>query len=163
MDKILCEKMYETYYMRVYSFIMTLAGNSSLAEEITQETFYRALLSERTDFRGESGEFTWLCAIARNLFVDESRRKKRFREMPEEMDSGKSLESAVSDREMSLQIHTILHRMEEPYREVFEMRVFGELSFREIGRIFGKTESWARVTFHRSKAKILERMGEKNE
>ena len=121
MDKILCEKMYETYYMRVYSFIMTLAGNSSLAEEITQETFYRALLSERTAFRGESGEFTWLCAIARNLFVDESRRKKRFREMPEEMDSGKSLESAVSDREMSLQIHTILHRMEEPYREVFKI------------------------------------------
>ncbi len=163
MDQILCEKLYETYFMRVYSFVMTLAGDSGLAEEITQDTFYRALLSERSAFRGESDEFTWLCSIAKNLFADEMRRKKRFSQMPADLDSGISLESAASDREMSFKIHTVLHNMEEPYREVFELRVFGELSFRQIGKIFGKTENWARVTFHRAKLKIQERMGGKDE
>ena len=60
-------------------------------------------------------------------------------------------------------IHKTLHSMEEPYREVFELRVFGELSFLQISQIFGKTESWARVTYHRARLKIQERLGEHNE
>ena len=68
MDKILCEKLYDTYYMRIYSFAMTLSGDSTLSEEIAQETFYRVLVAEKSFFRGESDEFTWLCSIARNLF-----------------------------------------------------------------------------------------------
>ena len=88
------------------------------------------------------------------------RKRKRFSEMAEEMDSGVNIEAALANRELSLKIHTILHKLEEPYREVFDLRVFGELSFKEIGQIFEKTENWARVTFHRARLKIQERMDE---
>ena len=73
-------------------------------------------------------------------------------------DTGKSLEQSSTDRDTSFRIHVALHALEEPYREVFELRVFGELSFREIGMIFGKTENWSRVTYHRARLKLQERM-----
>ena len=152
------EKIYETYYMKVFSYVMTLAGNRSDAEEITQETFFRAF-SRSKDFRGESDEVTWLCAIARNCFLDEKRRQSRNEPFPEELpETGDTLEQATADRDSSFRIHLALHHLEEPYREVFDLRVFGELSFREIGMIFSKTENWARVTYHRARLKLQERM-----
>ncbi|MBQ3802194.1 MAG: sigma-70 family RNA polymerase sigma factor [Oscillospiraceae bacterium] len=144
--------------MRVFSYAMTLAGERSQAEEITQETFFRAF-SKQSEFRGESDEVTWLCAIAKNYWLDEKRRGKRTEAMPEEMtDLGSGPEQAAVDRDSSFRIHMALHQLEEPYREVFELRVFGELSFREIGMIFSKTENWARVTYHRARLKLQERM-----
>ena len=152
------EKLYETCYMRVFSYAMTLAGERSQAEEITQETFFRAF-SKQSEFRGEADEVTWLCAIAKNYWLDEKRRGKRTEAMPEEMtDLGSGPEQAAVDRDSSFRIHMALHQLEEPYREVFELRVFGELSFREIGMIFSKTENWARVTYHRARLKLQERM-----
>ena len=152
------EKLYETCYMRVFSYAMTLAGERTQAEEITQETFFRAF-SKQSEFRGESDEVTWLCAIAKNYWLDEKRRGKRTEAMPEEMtDSGTGPEQAAVDRDSSFRIHMALHQLEEPYREVFELRVFGELSFREISMIFSKTENWARVTYHRARLKLQERM-----
>lgn len=152
------EKLYEAHYMRVFSFAMTLTRDQSLAEEITQETFFRAF-SKKSEYRKESDEVTWLCAIAKNLFFDEKRRQGKIGEIPEEIpDTGKSIEQAAADRDSSFRIHAALHVMEEPYREVFELRVFGELSFREVGLIFGKTENWARVTYHRARLKLQERM-----
>lgn len=152
------EKLYEAYYMRVFSYAMTLTGDRGEAEEITQETMFRAI-SNQNSFRGESDEVTWLCAIARNFYLDEKKRQGRHTAFPEEMaETGDGLEQKVADRDSSFRIHLALHALEEPYREVFELRVFGELSFREIGTIFGKTENWARVTYHRSKLKLRERM-----
>ena len=153
-------KMYEACYMRVFSYVMTLAKDRSLAEELTQETFYRAFTRSR-DFRGESDEVTWLCAIAKNLFADEKRRQTRLEEIPEEIpEQGKSFAKSMEDKDASFRIHMALHGLEEPYREVFELRVFGELSFRDIGAIFQKTENWARVTYHRARIKLQERMDE---
>ena len=160
-------RMYENCYMRVFSYAMTLAKDRSLAEELTQETFYRAFTKHR-DFRGESDETTWLCAIAKNLFTDEMRRQSRFKEMPEEMPDqlpgnsmqGKSIEKTLEDKDASLRIHMALHELEEPYREVFQLRIFGELSFKDIGTIFRKTENWARVTYHRARMKLQERIEE---
>ena len=155
------EKLYEAYYMRVFSYAMTLAGDRSLAEEITQETFFRAF-SRQSEFRGEASEMTWLCAIAKNFFLDEKRRQKKTEEIPEDLpETGKSIEQRAMDRDTSFRIHVALHALEEPYREVFELRIFGELSFREVGMIFGKTENWARVTYHRARLKLQERMGVK--
>ena len=152
------EKLYEAHYMRVFSYAMTLTGSREAAEEITQETFFRAFSRSGT-YRQEADEATWLCAIAKNLFYDEKRRQKKTEPMPEEMpDAGKSVEQTAADRDSSFRIHVALHAMEEPYREIFELRVFGELSFREIGTIFGKTENWARVTYHRARLKLQERM-----
>ena len=160
MDQERCAKLYEANYMRVFSFVMTLAKDRSQAEEITQETFFRAF-SKLGSFREEADEVTWLCAIARNLFYDEAKRQNRTEPIPEELpETGKGIEQAVADRDSSFRIHLALHAMTEPYREVFELRVFGELSFREIGLIFAKTENWARVTYHRARLKLQERLDE---
>ena len=158
MNSETCERLYNAYYMRVFSYVMTLAGDRHTSEEITQETFFRAF-SKTAEFRNESDEVTWLCAIAKNCFVDETRRRNKTGPIPKELPaSGKSIEQQVTDRDSSFRIHAALHTMEEPYREVFELRVFGELSFSQIGTIFGKTENWARVTYHRARLKLQEEM-----
>lgn len=151
------EKMYNLYYMEVYSFVMTLIKNQHDAEEITQKTFYRAM-SKGAQFRQESSELTWLCAIAKNLAADEMRSRKRFGTMEEEAGDGTDFTQAVEDEDSMMRIHQVLHNLEEPYKEVFQLRVFGELSFRKIGIIFEKTENWARVTYHRARLMIQERM-----
>ena len=158
MNSETCERLYNAYYMRVFSYVMTLSGDRHSAEEITQEAFYRAF-SKTASFRNESDEVTWLCAIAKNCFVDETRRRHKTAPIPEDLASdGKSIEQLVTDRDSSFRIHAALHTMDEPYREVFELRIFGELSFSQIGTIFGKTENWARVTYHRARLKLQEKM-----
>lgn len=159
MDKKTAEKLYDACYMRVYSFVMTLAKNRHTAQEITQETFFRAMTTKQT-FRGESECYSWLCAIAKNIFIDETRRASKLQEEPDETlaDSDTDIERSITDTETSFRVHMLLHSMEEPYREVFELRVFGELSFAQIAAIFQKTESWARVTYHRARLKLKERM-----
>ncbi|MGN1160410.1 MAG: RNA polymerase sigma factor [Lachnospiraceae bacterium] len=151
------EKLYRLYYMEVYSYVMTIVKNREQAEEITQKTFYKAMLS-KSSFRRESGELTWLCAIAKNLAIDELRLAGRFGDTDEEAADQTNLEQIVEDEDQALRIHRVLHTLEEPYKEVFQLRVFGELSFQKISLIFGKTENWARVTYHRARLKIQERM-----
>ena len=153
------EKLYQTYYMQVYSFAMTLVKNRDAAEEITQDTFYRALKSQ--GFRGESDIFTYLCSIARNISMDMYRRKKVSGEMIEEPISDENIEERFAQKDEALKIHLVLHKLKDPYKEVFQLRCFGELSYREIAWVFGKSESWARVTYHRAKLMIREEM--KNE
>lgn len=141
--------------------MMTLVKNQSLAEEITQNTFYRAMTSKKP-FEQKSSELTWLCSIARRLSADEYRKNQKFIQS-EEYDTAapeKGPAETAEDNEMALQIHLILHELQEPYKEVFQLRVFGELPFSQIGFIFGKTENWARVTYHRARLKIQERMEE---
>lgn len=158
MDAQASEKMYEAYYMRVYSYVVTISGSRELAEEITQETFCRAM-TKSASFRREADEVTWLCTIAKNLFYDEKRRQKKTGPIPEDIEAdGKSIEQITADRDSSFRVHLALHALEEPYREIFELRVFGELGFKDIGTIFGKTENWARVTYHRARLKLQERM-----
>ena len=154
------EQLYNAHYMRVFSYAMTLTGDRHLAEEITQDAFFRAF-SRADGFRGESDEVTWLCAIVKNRFTDELRRRSKTAPMPDALpERDKSIEQQIADRDSSFRIHVLLHAMEEPYREVFQLRVFGELSFRPIGSLFGKTENWARVTYHRARLKLQERMDE---
>lgn len=154
------EKLYSTYYLKVYYYVLDIIKNPDEAEEITQNTFVKALTA-KAGYKGASGEFTWICAIAKNLCNDYFREKKRKADLPEtgEAASGENFEEDLIKKETSFTIHQMLHGLNEPYREVFELRVFGELSFTEIAKIFGKTESWARVTYHRARLKIKERMG----
>ena len=158
MDQMTFERIYNAHYMRVFSYVMTLSGDKHLAEEITQDTFFRAF-SRADSFRNESDEVTWLCAIAKNRFTDELRRRGKTAPLPDTLpERKKSVVQEVEDHDSSFRIHVALHGLEEPYREVFELRIFGELSFRQIGTIFGKTENWARVTYHRARLKLKERM-----
>ncbi len=160
------EKLYQTYYMDVYSYIMTLTKDASLSEELTQEVFYRAMKSE---FQGKSSERTWLCAIAKNLCTDEFRKRKKEAVYDEdvadnvEYTNHTNVEHTVIAKMENLQIHIALHQLEEPYREVFSLRVFGELSFKDIGMVFGKTENWARVTYHRGKLKLQDKLNDSDE
>ena len=152
------EKLYNTYYMQVYSFLMGLTKSRDMSEEITQKTFFKAMTASKK-YRGDSSEFTFLCAIAKNLFADECRALKKTGELSEnETAAGHSIENALIHGDDAFKIHQVLHDMEEPYKEVFQLRVFGELPFAKIGTLFSKTENWARVTYHRARLKIYERM-----
>ena len=153
------EKLYNAYYMQVYSFVVYLSKNRELAEEITQNTFFKAL-STSAKYNGQSDELTWLCSIAKNLYFDELKKNKKHADINriEDLPSDKSIEHSLCDSDSAFRIHTVLHNLEEPYKEVFQLRVFGELPFSQIALIFSKSESWARVTYHRAKIKIQERM-----
>lgn len=150
------EEIYSEYYDTVFRYILSLTRDRQWAEEITQESFFKALKSIGT-FRGECKLSVWLCQIAKNTFYAEAKKNKRqAAEVPEEFSDRDETERKVCDRETVREIHENLHTLEEPYKEVFWMRTFGELSFKEIGTLFDKTESWARVTYHRAKMKIKE-------
>lgn len=157
------EKLYNACYMKVYSYVISLCKDSYLAEEITQNTFYKAM-STKKPFRGESDVYTWLCAIAKNQYIDYCRKNKRFADYAEQTDTADTEQGdfvqKIVDKQEAMRIHEVLHQLDEPYKEVFYLRVFGELSFAQIGNIFGKTESWGRVTYYRAKIKIKERMSD---
>ena len=143
----------------VFRFLLSLCGDESLAEELTSETFYQAYL-HIGQFRGDCKIETWLCQIAKNALYKEQKRRGRLagQDYPESAAGGKSLFDAIADKEEALRIHKHLHHLKEPYREVFMLRVFGELSFREIADICGKSEVWAKVTFYRAKSKLMDEM-----
>ena len=150
-EKALCAE-----YEAVYRYALTLCRGEADAQDVTQETFLKAMKA-RGSFAGESSLYTWLCAIAKNLWYN--RCKKLGRETPLEWDPSPEtggVEQTVEDRDMSMAVHRALHKLDEPYKEVFSLRAFGELSFAEIGSLFGRTEGWARVTFYRAKTAITE-------
>ena len=149
------ESLYRLYFRDVYRYVRGLSRDEHLAEEIAQETFARALGAvDRFDGRGDVR--AWLFTIARNVWVDHCRRHRRETELPgEDLPGGGDFAGALEDREEVLALHGILHTLPEPYKEVFGLRVFGELPFRAIGQVFGKTEGWARVTYYRAKSRIL--------
>ena len=151
------EKLYQAYFMDIYSLCLTVVKNPSLAEELAQECFFRAIKAGDS-FQGKCSELTWLRTIAKNLCMDELRKQQKQSEEEITPVNERTPEQEVLAQMTSLQIHLILHQIEEPYKEVFELRTFGELSFRNIAQIFGKTESWARVTYHRARLKSIERM-----
>ena len=153
------DALYKTYYRQVYLYLLDLCKDPDLAEEITQETFFKVLKKIDT-FEGKCSMVTWMLQIAKNNFYNYCKKKKHFStEECEELPAKENPENEAIDRDIAREIHLVLHKLEEPYKEVFWMRTFGELSFKEIGTIHGKTESWARVTFYRAKQKIKEALG----
>ena len=159
------EALYNQYFHAVYLYLCSVSHDESLAEELTQETFFKAVKAADS-FRGDCDVRVWLCQIAKNLYLTHCKRQNRLtgEEIPEtHADTGVSVEDHLADSEQAMLIHRILHDMKEPQKEVFSLRVFGELSFRQIGDLFGKTESWARVTFHRAKLMIIDALKEKSE
>ena len=155
------EILYKMYFKDVYLYIKSLSGDEHIAEDITSETFIRAIKSIDT-FRGDCDIRIWLCQIAKNSYFSFLRKNKKviFTDTISERKSEINLEQLIVSKEDTLKIHKILHRLKEPYKEVFSLRVFGELSFKQIGDIFGKTENWACVTYHRSRKKIQREMEE---
>ncbi|MBQ7002028.1 MAG: RNA polymerase sigma factor [Oscillospiraceae bacterium] len=150
------QEVYDLYFKDVYKYALSLSRDPQMAEEITQETFFKALKSIDS-FRGQCRLYVWLCQIAKNTYFTYSQKKSREAAEVEKA-SEESMEERLLTKESAFEIHKVLHRLSEPYKEVFSLRVFGELSFSQIGELFGKTESWARVTYHRARLKIKEEM-----
>lgn len=156
------EELYRTYFDIVYRYIRSISQDGSLAEEVTQETFFKAL--EKIDqFRGDCDVRVWLCQIAKNTLYDHLKKQKKQLLGDEKLEKAESaggelLEEKLAQRSQAMEIHKVLHRLSEPYKEVFSLRVFGELSFGTISSLFGKSESWARVNYHRACKKIREEL-----
>ena len=148
------EAVYRQYFADVYKYALALSRDEQTAEEVTQETFFKALTAIDS-FRGDCQLRVWLCQIARNQYLTLCRERKKFTDAePEPGDSG--IEEGFADREDARRLHILLHALPEPYKEVFSLRTFGELPFSQIGELFGKTESWARVTYFRARQKLKE-------
>ena len=149
------EALYQEYFPRIYAFLYKLTENRDLAEELTQETFYQAIRTiDRYD--GSCRISTWLCAIAKNVLIT-YRRKHKPHENLEDWDMPvEGGQDEIVRTEEKVELLKKIHTLPDPYREVMYLRVFGELSFREIGDICGKSENWARVTFYRSRQKLLD-------
>ena len=154
------EKLYREFYPQVYAYLMKLTGDPDLSEELTQDTFFK-IFRKIDEYRGDCSFNVWACRIAKNVYYSYLKKRRRLAELPDENvpdDLSPSFEERLRDKELSKRIHEVLHTLPEPYREVFWMRVFGELPFSEIARVHGRTESWARVTFHRAKMRIQEEL-----
>lgn len=151
------ETIYRLYFRDVYLFLQGLTHSELLAEELTQETFFKALDGLKR-FGGRQDVRAWLFTVARNAYYDHCRRQNRTTSLdalPEEPASRlPDLEELLIDEDAAFTIHQCLHRLEEPYKEVFSLRVFGELSFEKIGSIFGHTANWACVTYYRAKTRL---------
>lgn len=154
------DQIYQTYFHDVYVFSLALTGSDELAQDITQETFTKALKSIN-QFDGAKDIRAWLFTIARNTFYKLQKKQSRCvpQETIEESAAAElSPEERLVDQDSAFLIHQFLHTMPDPYKEVFSLRVFGELPFEKIGMLFGKSAGWARVTYHRAKKQIQDYM-----
>lgn len=152
------EQIYKQYFETVNKYLFCLTHNSDISEELTQETFYRAVKKINT-FKGECKMSVWLCQIAKNLWYDELRKNKKIENIGDEMLSIQSedkIEDKIVLNESKIELYKKIQKLDKQTREVIYLRITGELSFKEIGDILNKTENWARVTFYRGKQKLKE-------
>ena len=149
------DAVYRQHAQTVYKFLLSQCRDPQTAEELTQETFYQAVRSiDRFD--GSCKVSVWLCQIAKNLYYSQLRREKCLAPLEDCQIAEESHEEELEDHSEAARIQELLHALREPYKEVFMWRVYGEKSFRDIGALFGKTENWACVTYHRAKRMIRE-------
>ncbi len=153
------EKIYIRYFNDVFLFLKKISKDESIAEEITSETFFKAMRSI-DNFHGEADVRVWLCQIAKNCYFSYLKKQQRIEniddiDLPDNKDT---IEEQILKQYDAMQVHLLLHNLAEPYKEVFMLRVLGELSFKQIADIFQKTDNWACVTYHRARNKILMQM-----
>lgn len=158
------DRIYSTHFKSVFLYVMRLSGNEQIAEEVTSETFYKAINSADS-FRGDSNMRVWLCQIAKNTYFSYLKKKKNElciddAELHNIADMNALVDKQIAEQEESHLIRKILHNMPDHYKEVFMWRVFAELSFKEIADLYEKTDNWACVTYHRARKMIQSRLEE---
>lgn len=151
------EDLYENYSKLVYNYLYSLSKDYDLAEEFTQETFYRAVKGIKK-FRNECKVSVWLCQIAKNIWRDYIRKQKKLKlvSIEDEYIDNLLLEDTYDTREDVINLYKKIHELDEKTKEVFYLRIKGELSFKEIADILGKSEGWARNIYYRGKIKLKE-------
>lgn len=158
-ENISIENVYREYSNMIYKCLLSKTGSEDISEELTQETFYQAVKSaDKFDFSCKVS--TWLCGIAKNKLYEYWRKYPKTDELNENFEVRLTLEEQYISNETKLEILKAIHYISEPTREVLYLRLFSELSFREIGEILGKTEQWARVTYYRGKLALREELNE---
>ena len=158
------EKIYTTYFNDVFLYIRRLSADEHIAEEITSETFFKAIRSIDS-FRGECELRVWLCQIAKNCYYSHLKKNGqvsvlRDTEFQAISDMNTPVEEQVVNQEEAMLIRKLLHTIPDPYKEVFMWRVFADLSFKQIGQIYNKSDNWACVTYHRARKMMKERLEE---
>ena len=154
------DEIYQMYARTVYKYLLTKTHNEDIAEELTQETFYQAVKSINR-FDGSCKLSTWLCAIAKNQLLAYQRKHPIEDSINDQEEiPGISVESEVFSQVRRVELMKKLHTCPEPFREILYLRIFGNLSFRDIGEILGKTENWARVNYYRAKERLRKEMEE---
>lgn len=153
------DNVYREYSNMVYKYLLSKTGDEDIAEELTQETFYQAVKSaDKFDFSSKVS--TWLCGIAKNKLYEYWRKHPKMQELDENAEALTGLEEQYISSETRLEIVKAIHGISEPTREILYLRLFSELSFKEIGEILGKTEQWARVTYYRGKLALRKELTE---
>ena len=157
MDEI--EKAYNAHAQDVYRYLFSLCRDTDVAQELTQETFLRAMRTIGS-YNGSCKLNVWLCQIAKHLWyqwLDKRKRQKRER-LTDELQSDAAVEESTVMRSEKTALYKAIHELDEPMRELVHMRLTGEFTFAEIGDILGKSESWARTTFYRAKLRLIEKI-----
>lgn len=148
------EDIYRENYPIVYGYLLSLCADPHEAEELTAQTFFKAIQSIHR-YDGKHKPSTWLCTIGKNLFLNDLKHKKRHVPLDDTQPARGDLEENYIQKAQAKQILQSAATLESPYREVFFLRLEG-LSFRQIGAVMEKSENWARVTYYRAKTKIRE-------
>lgn len=150
------EQVYIEHFSAVYKYVLSLSRNEALAEEVTQETFFKAM-QNIDKFDGACKLYVWLCQIAKNTYFSLYQKRKRYvSAVDADLPAQINIEAEYLDKDAAKQLLILLHDLNEPYKEVFTLRVFGELPFSQISELFGKTDSWARLIFYRAKKQLQE-------
>ena len=156
------EEVYKEHYRIVYKYLMCLTNNADLSEELTQETFYK-MIKKIDTFKGKAKISVWLCEIAKNLYFDELRKNRKRKKVEldfNNIQSDLNIEEDFIEKEETENISKEVEKLDEEIRRVIFLRLNSDMSFKEIGQVLGKTETWARVNYDRRKQKVNE--GEKN-
>ncbi|MCI9246395.1 MAG: sigma-70 family RNA polymerase sigma factor [Clostridia bacterium] len=151
------EQIYNEYFKMVYKYLICLTHNKEIAEDLAQETFCKAIKSIQ-HFRGECKISVWLCEIAKNLWFNELRKMKKVSslDMVDDIDILYNIEEEFLKKQDLEQLYNKIQKLDETVREIFYMKLFSNLTFKQIGAIKGKSEVWARVNFYRGKQKLKE-------
>ncbi|WP_027398396.1 RNA polymerase sigma factor [Anaerovorax odorimutans] len=151
------DDIYKDYAEIVFKFLISLCNDADTAEELTQETFYRAVKSAKR-YDGTCKISTWLCQIAKHVWYQEIDKKKRKKTVALEDDiicDRLNPEEEICLTEEKMELIKAVHILDETSKEIVLLRITGAFTFKEIGEIFNKNENWARVTFYRAKQKIM--------
>lgn len=156
------DELYNLYSQGVYKYLVYLTGNLSVAEELLQETFFQAF-KNINKFKGESKISTWLYGIARNTYLKNYNREKKYNlchidELNNHLNYEEPLDSNYEKKETIKEVLCEINKLDFECKQVVLLRISGDLSFKDIGEILGKSENWARVTFHRTKIKLRKEM-----
>ena len=153
------EEIYKEYFETVKKYLFCLTHNNDIAEELTQETFYKAVKNIHT-FKDDCKISIWLCKIAKNTWLDSIKKNKNIKDMADnelfEIESLETTDETVISNQGKLELYKKIQKLDEKTRDVIYLRITGDLNFKEIGDIFNKTENWARITFYRGKQKLKE-------